>query len=52
MAGSVEERKFTALDGRAGRVTAASGMNMPARIVRYRFAIAEGLDWADALAAG
>jgi len=52
VAGSVEERRFTALYGRGGRVTAAFGMNMPARIVRYRFAIADGLDWADALAAG
>ncbi len=51
VAGSLEERRFCALFGREGRVTAAFAMNMPARVVRYRTAIADGLGWDDALAA-
>ncbi|MCU1351827.1 MAG: fprC [Acidimicrobiales bacterium] len=50
VAGSTEDRRFTALYGREGRVVAALGFNMPARIVRYRAQIAAGLTWADALA--
>jgi 3-phenylpropionate/trans-cinnamate dioxygenase ferredoxin reductase component len=50
VAGSTEDRRFTALYGRDGRVVAALGFNMPARIVRYRAQIAAGLSWADALA--
>lgn len=51
VAGSFEERRFCALYGRDGRVTGALGMNMPAKIVRYRRALADGLGWDDALAA-
>ncbi|MCU1455621.1 MAG: thcD2 [Acidimicrobiales bacterium] len=50
VAGSVEDRRFTALYGRAGRVVGALGWNMPARIVRYRSQIATGLSWDAALA--
>ena len=48
--GSLEERRFVALFGRAGRVVAAFGMNRPAPIMRYRSRIAEGLEWDVALA--
>ena len=49
VAGSIEERRFTALYGRNGRVVGAFAMNMPARVVKYRQAIAAGLTWDDAL---
>ncbi len=51
VAGSFAERRFAALYGREGRVVGAVAMNMPARVVRYRQAIAAGLRWDDALAA-
>jgi 3-phenylpropionate/trans-cinnamate dioxygenase ferredoxin reductase subunit len=51
VAGSLEERRFCALYGRDGRVVGALTMNMPARVIRYRRQIAEGLGWDDALAA-
>jgi 3-phenylpropionate/trans-cinnamate dioxygenase ferredoxin reductase subunit len=51
VAGSVAERRFCALYGRDGKVVGALGMNMPAKVIRYRRQIAEGLAWDDALAA-
>ena len=51
VAGSLVDRRFAALYGRNGRVVGAVAMNMPARVVRYRRAIAAGLTWDDALAA-
>jgi 3-phenylpropionate/trans-cinnamate dioxygenase ferredoxin reductase subunit len=42
VAGSVEDRKFLALYGRNGRLAAALGMNMPAKVVRWRQRLAEG----------
>lgn len=51
VAGSFAERRFCALYGRDGRVTGALAMNMPAKVVRYRRALADGLGWDDALAA-
>lgn len=51
VAGSIEDRRFCALFGRDGRVVGALTMNMPARVIRYRRQIAEGLGWSDALAA-
>ena len=50
VAGSLAERRFTALYGRNGKVTGAFAMNMPARVVKYRGAIAAGLTWDGALA--
>lgn len=49
VAGSIEDRRFTALYGRNGRVVGAFAMNMPARVVKYRQAIAAGLTWDEAL---
>lgn len=51
VAGSVDDRRFCALYGRDGQVVGALGMNMPAKVIRYRTQIAEGLAWDDALAA-
>jgi NADPH-dependent 2,4-dienoyl-CoA reductase/sulfur reductase-like enzyme len=51
VAGSIDERRFCALYGRDGRVVGALTMNMPAKVIRYRRQIAEGLGWDDALAA-
>ena len=51
VAGSLEDRRFCALYGRDGRVVGALTVNMPARVIRYRRQIAEGLTWDDALAA-
>ncbi len=54
VAGSLAERRFCVLYGRAGKVTAVLAMNMAGRVVRYRRALAEdeGLAWEAALAAG
>ena len=51
VAGSLDDRRFCALYGRDGKVVGALTMNMPARVIRYRRQIAEGLTWDDALAA-
>ncbi len=51
VAGSLADKKFCALYGRDGRVVGALTVNMPARVIRYRRQIAEGLRWDDALAA-
>lgn len=51
VAGSTDDRRFCALYGRDGQVVGALGMNMPAKVIRYRTQIADGLAWDDALAA-
>ena len=51
VAGSLEDRRFCVLYGRNGQVVGALAMNMPAQVMRYRRAIAEGLTWDDAMAA-
>ena len=43
------DSKFVALYGRDGQVRAALGWNWPAKTVRYRMAMEEGLAWADAV---
>jgi NADPH-dependent 2,4-dienoyl-CoA reductase/sulfur reductase-like enzyme len=48
--GSVADRRFVALYGRGGRVAGVLGMNMPARVVRWRQQLVDGVGWADALA--
>ena len=50
VAGSLAERRFTALFGRRGQVVGAFAMNMPAQVVRYRQAMVAGLSWDDAMA--
>jgi 3-phenylpropionate/trans-cinnamate dioxygenase ferredoxin reductase component len=48
--GSVEDRQFVALYGRAGRLVAALGMNRPRPVMRFRQLILDGASWTDALA--
>jgi len=48
--GSIEERRFVALYGRAGRVVGVLGMNRPRPVMEYRQLIADGTSWEDALA--
>ncbi len=50
--GAVDDGRFVALYGHEGRVTGALGWNWPAKAVRYRMALEDGLAWDDALAAG
>ena len=51
VAGSVDERKFTALYGREGRVIGVLGMNMPARVVKLRSLVEHQTLWSDGLKA-
>lgn len=46
--GSVDEGRFVALYGRDGEVLGALGWNWPAKTVRYRMALEQGLAWKDA----
>ena len=48
--GSVEERRFVALYGRAGRLVGVLGMNRPRHVMQYRMKIEQGITWDDALA--
>jgi 3-phenylpropionate/trans-cinnamate dioxygenase ferredoxin reductase subunit len=50
--GSFEERRFAAIYGRNGRVTAVFGMNRPRHVMQYRQLIVDGASWEDALAFG
>jgi NADPH-dependent 2,4-dienoyl-CoA reductase/sulfur reductase-like enzyme len=45
--GSIEERRFVALYGRAGRLVGVLGMNRPRPVMQYRQLIAEGASWDD-----
>jgi NADPH-dependent 2,4-dienoyl-CoA reductase/sulfur reductase-like enzyme len=47
--GSVAERRFVALYGRAGRVVGVLGMNRPRVVMEYRQLIAAGTSWDEAL---
>ena len=52
VAGSFADRRFCALYGRDGQVVGALGMNMPAKVIRYRRQLGEGpLGWDEALEA-
>lgn len=50
VAGGLDQPRFCALYGRAGQVTAVLAVNMAARVVRYRRALADGIAWDQALA--
>ena len=50
VAGSIEERRFVALYGRAGRLVGVLGMNQPAKVMRWRALVEAGTSWEDALA--
>jgi len=49
--GSIEERRFVAVYGRAGRLVGVLGMNRPRPVMQYRRLIADGAPWDDALKA-
>jgi 3-phenylpropionate/trans-cinnamate dioxygenase ferredoxin reductase subunit len=49
--GSVDERRFAALYGRAGRLVGVLGFNRPRHVMQYKTLIQEGSSYADALAA-
>ena len=48
--GSIDERRFVAIYGRAGRLVGVLGMNRPRVVMQYRQLIADGSSWDDALA--
>ena len=50
--GSIDERRFVALYGRAGNLVGVLGMNRPRLVMEYRQLIADGTSWADAVARG
>jgi NADPH-dependent 2,4-dienoyl-CoA reductase/sulfur reductase-like enzyme len=50
VSGSLEERRFVALYGRGGRVVGVLGMNQPAKVMRLRGLVEDGVAWDDALA--
>jgi NADPH-dependent 2,4-dienoyl-CoA reductase/sulfur reductase-like enzyme len=43
--GSIDERRFVAVYGRAGRLVGVLGMNRPRPVIQYRQLIAEGASW-------
>ena len=47
--GSVDERRFAAIYGRAGRIVAVLGFNRPRHVMQYRRLIARGASWDEAL---
>lgn len=49
--GSVEERRFAAIYGRAGRIVGVLGFNRPRHVMRYRALIEQGASFDMALAA-
>jgi 3-phenylpropionate/trans-cinnamate dioxygenase ferredoxin reductase subunit len=49
--GSLDEGKFTAFYGRAGRLTGVLGVNRPRRVMQFRRRIADGVTWDEAVAA-
>jgi len=51
VSGSVAERRFVALYGRAGRLVGVLGMSQPAQVIKWRHLVEEGVSWDAALAA-
>ncbi len=49
--GSVADRRFAALYGRAGRIVGVLGFNRPRHVMRYRMLIDKGASFKEALAA-
>jgi len=47
--GTLDERRFVAVFGRAGRLVGALGFSMPAKVMQYRRMIEERASFADAL---
>jgi 3-phenylpropionate/trans-cinnamate dioxygenase ferredoxin reductase subunit len=51
VSGSVEERRFVAFYGRAGRLVGVLGMSQPAKVMRWRALVEQAATWDAALAA-
>ena len=49
--GSLEERRFAAIYGRAGRLVGVLGFNRPRHVMRYRMLIEADTSFPDAIAA-
>ena len=49
--GAVDERRFAAIYGRAGRIVGVLGFNRPRHVMRYRALIEQGASFEEALAA-
>ena len=50
VAGAVEDRTFSALYGREGRLVGVLGVNMPRRVMPFRKHLMDRISWDDALA--
>ena len=50
ISGAISERKFTALYGRAGRLSGVLAFNTPRDVIKYRRMLATRPSWDDALA--
>jgi 3-phenylpropionate/trans-cinnamate dioxygenase ferredoxin reductase subunit len=50
VSGSIEERRFVAFYGRAGRLVGVLGMSQPAKVMRWRTLVEQAASWDDALA--
>jgi NADPH-dependent 2,4-dienoyl-CoA reductase/sulfur reductase-like enzyme len=50
VSGSIEERRFVAFYGRAGRLVGVLGMSQPAQVIRWRTLVEDGVTWDEALA--
>jgi NADPH-dependent 2,4-dienoyl-CoA reductase/sulfur reductase-like enzyme len=50
VAGSVADRRFVALYGRGDQLVAVLGMNMPAKVMRWRQHLTDGTTWTEARA--
>ena len=49
VSGTIEERRFVAFYGRAGRVVGVLGMNQPAKVMRWRALLEQPTSWDEAL---
>ena len=50
MHGSIEDGRFVAVTGRAGRLVGALAFNEPRKLMGWRGPIEAGITWSDALA--
>jgi hypothetical protein len=48
--GTLDEKRFVSIFGRAGRLVGALGFSMPAKVIQYRKMIEDRVSFADALA--
>jgi 3-phenylpropionate/trans-cinnamate dioxygenase ferredoxin reductase subunit len=50
VAGSYEERRYVVMTAREGRLVAVLGMNMPAKVMRWRALVETGAAFGEAVA--